>query len=320
MPCFKPLTAWRTDDGEITFKERGRIHSQLTLPCGQCRGCRLEKSRQWAMRAVHEAQMHRENSMLTLTYDDEHLPRRYLRGIDANGTPLWSGTLDKLAPSAFMHRLREHQRRRSQNAPSTKKPRFYLAGEYGEKYRRPHYHICLFGHAFLDDRIYLRRSPTGHKLWRSPTLEKLWPFGFSSIGELTFESAAYVARYIMKKQTGDLAKTHYQAIDLETGEILQLEPEFNNMSRRPGLGKSWLDKYTADVYPLGRVVLRGNKISNPPRFYDKKWAEKNPLMNEDLIYRRHIEGKKHWQDQTIERLKVREEVAAAQINQLKRKI
>lgn len=338
MPCYKPLRAWRTDDGDIVFAERGRIHSSVTLACGQCIGCRLERSRQWAMRCMHEAKMHRFNSFLTLTYDDEHLPDRYWTGLHRrDGTKAYAGNLHYPDVQRFLKRLRKALGKEwissdtrltttrggdsrygaSPHAPYIK---FYAGAEYGEQYWRPHYHLCVFNARFNDQK-YLGRSPTGKTLWRSPTLEQLWPMGFSSIGEVNFESAAYVARYVMKKITGQQAERHYEKLDYDTGEIIKLTPEFNQMSRDGGIGLSWLDKYTADVYGTGKakVVVRG-KETNPPRYYDKIYKQRFPTQWEAIEYDRYIEGRKHAADQLPHRLKAKEEVAAAKISQLKRKL
>ena len=260
---------------------------------------------------MHEAKMHRHNSFLTLTYNDEHLPP--------------GGTLQYRDYQLFNKRLRKTLSRRQRYAllpivasGDTPSMRFYMCGEYGEQFHRPHYHVCLFGTDFSDKR-YLAKTPTGSKLYRSETLEKLWPLGFSSIGELNFESAAYVARYVMKKITGTQAKKHYEKIDQTTGEIIQLKPEFNNMSRRPGIGWSWLQKYTADVYPNAKVIVRGHQ-TNPPRYYDKLYKKQNPTEWEAIEYDRFVQGKEHWTEQLEPRLRAREQVAAAKIAMLKRKI
>lgn len=134
------------------------------------------------MRCVHEAQLHEENSFLTLTYDDEHLPE--------------NGSLHKPDLQKFFKRLRFH---------TGKEIRYYACGEYGEKTLRAHYHVCLFGHNFSNDRQPFRRIGE-HILYTSKTLTDIWGLGNTSIGDLTFESAAYTARYVMKKQTGGLAK------------------------------------------------------------------------------------------------------------------
>lgn len=328
MACYKPLTAWQREDGQVVFAERGRIQRQLTLACGQCIGCRLERSRQWAIRCMHEAKMHRHNCFITLTYKPEHLPehgqlrkrdavlflKRLRKSLGRRGYHFHTGKGSAL-PGAPAH----DQAERLDGHPVEKpKVRFYLAGEYGEQFHRPHFHICLFGIDFSDKK-YLARTPAKSKLYRSPTLEKLWTLGHSSVGELTFESAAYAARYVMKKITGNQAKTHYEKTDPETGEIYRLEPEYNNMSRMPGIGHAWLEKYSRDIYPEGKVIVRG-KQTNTPRYYDKQYAKMEPLKYEDLQYGRYVEGLLHQEDQLPHRLKARETVAAAKIRQLKRNL
>lgn len=323
MPCYKPLRAWRRDDGEIVFAERGRIHSELTLACGQCIGCRLERSRQWAIRCMHEAKMHRHNCFLTLTYNDENLPPG--RSLDHRDVQLFNKRLLKALGSKRNSTIvsdivATSRTRRHGATPHTpvKTFRFYMAGEYGAQFQRPHYHLCIFGLDF-QDKTYLARTPTKSKLYRSPTLEKIWTKGFSSIGEVNFESAAYVARYVMKKITGHQADKHYQRIDTQTGEIHELKPEYNNMSRRPGIGKAWLDRYQADVYPHAKVIVRGRE-TNPPRYYDKLYKQRDPVAWEAIEYDRYIQGKQQYQEQLPHRLQAREKVAAAKISMLKRKI
>ncbi|MEY3590878.1 MAG: hypothetical protein RLZZ466_1399, partial [Bacteroidota bacterium] len=205
MPCYHPLTAFQCADGSIVFHER-RWHNtvkNLSLPCGQCIGCRLERSRQWAMRCMHEAQLHENNCFITLTYDNTHLPS--------------DGSLHYKDFQLFIKRLRKKF--------GIYRIRYYMAGEYGENFGRPHFHACIFGHDFHDKKLW-RRSTSGSMLYRSQDLELLWPLGYSSIGDVNFESAAYVARYIMKKVTGHNSKQHYTQTDSETGEITTRKPEF----------------------------------------------------------------------------------------------
>lgn len=288
MACFRPIDAWQTDDGEIVFAERGSIAKSIRLPCGQCCGCRLERSRQWAVRCVHESQLHEDNSYITLTYNKEHLPAY--------------SALNYTDFQLFMKRLRK------EIAPI--RVRFFMAGEYGEHNWRPHFHALLFGYSF-PDQVYLRTTPAGFRLNRSAILESLWPFGYSSVGEVTFESAAYVARYVMKKVNGDLAESHYERIDPETGEVYRLPAEFARMSLKPGIGAKWIERFKSDVFPHGYVVVNGEKAS-PPRFYLKRYEVSDPFDYDDLVYLRGLRFNP--EEESEARLSVRQRVMAARLS------
>lgn len=134
---------------------------------------------------------------------------------------------------------------------------FYVGGEYGEELLRPHYHACLFGYDF-SDKVYFKKSASGERLYTSKFLDSLWPFGFATVGSVSFQSAAYIARYCMKKVNGQLAKSHYETIT-DDGEIIDRLPEFNHMSLKPAIGKRWLEKFETDVYPRDYVVINGVK-------------------------------------------------------------
>ena len=245
MPCYSPIKGYRSKvlspNGKrtIVFKPNlGFVDPPVLVPCGQCCGCRLERSRQWAIRCTHEASLHENNCFITLTFNDDNLPS--------------DKSLDVRHFQLFMKRLRKQ---------FGSNIRYYHCGEYGEKFRRPHYHACIFNFDFPDKKIF--KISNGHNLYTSVILSEIWPYGFSLIGDVTFQSAAYVARYIMKKVTGDLAKDHYEYIDPDTGEIINLKPEYTTMSRRPGLGKGWFEKYKSDVYPDDFVILNGKKMKPP---------------------------------------------------------
>lgn len=297
MPCFHPLTAYQTALGEVVFHDRLRrydVVKTLTLPCGQCVGCRLERSRQWAMRCLHEASLHEQNCFITLTYDQAQLPA--------------NSSLDYTQFQKFLKRLRKHF--------EPHQVRFYMGGEYGDQFGRPHFHACLFGIDF-PDRVYFKTSPSGEKIWTSQILSRLWPFGFSSVGDVTFESAAYVARYIMQKVTGHSAKAHYERVDPETGEITSRRPEFNKMSLKPGIGARWLEKFRSDVYPHDYVVIRGKEVK-PPKYYDRQYAKTHPEQWEELQWLRTLDAQTRAGDNTDARLLVKEQVVKARIQSLKR--
>lgn len=293
MACYHPVKAFRCADGGVVFTELARydLIGDISLPCGQCIGCRIDRAREWSVRCLHESKLHKFNSFVTLTYRDEDLPP--------------GRSLDYRDYQLFMKRLRK-----SVGIPV----RFFMCGEYGEKDQRPHYHALLFGYQFPDLKFW-SRSPTGNALYRSEILEGLWTKGNSLIGQVTRESAGYVARYCMKKVTGDLAKDHYRVE--ENGVVFDRVPEFARMSLKPGIGAEWFAKYHSDVFPHDYVIADGIKIP-VPRYYDRLGRETYDL--EGIKFRRETYGRAHAQNNTDERLAVREEVAKARLKSLARKI
>jgi hypothetical protein len=201
-----------------------------------------------------------------------------------------------------------------------------MAGEYGENYGRPHWHACIFGSSFPDKKLW-KRTSAGSLIYRSEILESVWPFGHSSIGDLTFESAAYTARYILTKQNGDRLNPKtgkpydfvYEITDPTTGEIIKRKPEFNKMSLKPGIGADWLEKYESDVYPHDYVVVKGRKFK-PPRYYDKLYASKNPYEFEEIQHSREKRGKLKSEDNSPARLHAKEVVQLDKLQKLKRNL
>lgn len=316
MPCYSPLHAFRAKSPDpqkavIVFRRSDSFRGErLDLPCGQCVGCRLERSRQWAVRCMHESQMHAENSFLTLTFSDDHLPK----GSGVCGRCVRPHVLERsLCVSTFqdfVKRLRF----------SIGKPvRYYHCGEYGEVLGRPHYHALLFGYDFDDKKVHAHSN--GNTLYTSDKLSALWPFGYAVIGDVTFESAAYVARYVMKKVTGEKAEAHYGG----------RAPEYTTMSRRPGIGATWFDRFMSDVYPHDRVVVRGSPC-RPPRFYDELFRRVDPSTLALLKLKRSKDSEKFVLDfledgrlisvseQDGRRLLVKEEVKKAELQNLKRSL
>lgn len=301
MPCYAPLQAWRSRRVNPATGKRGVVFKRsegfedmpLQVPCGQCIGCRLEKSRQWAIRCVHEASLYDDNCFITLTYDDAHLP--------------YDGSLNKKHFQDFMKRLRKR---------FGEGIRFFHCGEYGEQFRRPHYHACLFNFDFSDKVLY-KITHSGMRLYNSSALSELWPFGFSVIGSVTFESAAYVARYICKKITGEPADEHYQVFRPDTGEVFKIEPEYCTMSRRPGLGKGFYEKYKDDLLKNDYVVINGKTVK-PPKFYDALFERECLDHFKRVKALRRKDGESHAVDNTLVRLRVRELVKESRLSTLSR--
>lgn len=302
MPCYAPLQAFRSDNFHASGKRVIKFSTPqaklfqaggdsvvdreyfFNLPCGRCVGCRLERSRQWALRCVHEASLYDKNCFITLTYAPEHLPS--------------DNSLDVRHFQLFMKRLRKE---------FGSDIRFFHCGEYGELYKRPHYHACIFNFSFDD--LVLLTNRNGVPLYESATLKRLWPFGLSSVGEVTFESAAYVARYIMKKVTGDAAEQHYSG----------RKPEYVTMSRRPGLAAGWFDKFSTDVYPHDHVIVRGRECK-PPRFYDSLYELIDADDMELIRERRMLDSVERFDDNSFVRLKVKEQCKLTQISRLVRTV
>lgn len=276
MTCYAPTVGYyaakRNENGKrgIVFDKRKSLSGvPLKLPCGKCIGCRHDYARTWAIRCMHEKQMFEVSSFLTLTYDDRALPE--------------NGTLRKRDLQLFMKRLRKYD--------DSSGIRFYGCGEYGSTFLRPHYHILLFNRDFADKK-FIKNSGSGEPLFRSELLRDLWPDGDNFIGQVTAQSCAYVARYVLKKAGKEV---------IPDG----CEPEFTCMSRRPGIGATWFAKYHVGVYDWDSVVFGGNE-SRPPRYYDVKFEEFAPERMEVLKKRRRCLAMMNRVDSTKARLRVRE--------------
>lgn len=304
MACFRPMTAWYSKHinpsgrRSLVFSPASALEpdSPLDIACGQCVGCRLERSRQWAIRCIHEASLYDDNCFITLTFSPDEIVKR--------SNPF---TVDVRDFQLFMKRLRK---RFGSNI------RFFHCGEYGEEFGRPHYHACLFNFDFPDKTLF--RVTNGHRLYVSESLSQLWPFGFHTIGTLTFESAAYVSRYIMKKVTGDMSQDHYSIIDPDNGEYLgQRKPEYVTMSRRPGIGKGWFDKYQKEVYPDDFVIVNGHKC-RPPKYYDRLLETTRPYELDLVKDNRFMSARDFADNNTPDRLKVRETILKDRLSRLVR--
>lgn len=292
MACNQPLPAWRAktpnENGKygITFTTHLADTSQkLELPCGRCMGCRLDRARQWGIRMLHEAKLWPCNYFVTLTYDEASLPRTI------QGLP----TLQPEDFTLFMKRLRKHYSRIKGGGAGAPAPRphpqkdtesagdrirYYQCGEYGETTARPHHHAILFNMPLPDLRPIhtARTNNNAHTLYTSAQLERIWGKGMVSIGQVTFETAAYVAGYITKKITGQKAAAHYQG----------RTPEYATMSRRPGIGSAFLNKYQEEIYANDSVIIRGIEVQ-PPKAYDRIIERRDPDTYELVKLKRSLE-------------------------------
>ena len=281
MPCHSPLIRCEHQGGRISFhsKTDNEFISQTEtrrneIGCGSCMGCRMRKRLDWTIRASHELQMNDGvGAFITLTFDDAKWPHKR--------------SIDKADLQKFFKRFRKN---------SGSNIRYFACGEYGDKNRRPHYHVLMFGHDFVDKEV-MYTTKVGHKFYRSPLLEKCWKFGFSNFSDVNFTTAAYTASYVQKKITGSAAADYY--VCSETGE--ELQPEFQLASRNPAIGLSWVQKYYKDVFPSDECVLEG-KVYPVPDYYKKKVAEFAPDLIIDVEFDRATNMKFRHTDIEISRL------------------
>jgi len=302
MPCYHPVTAWRSKHPNANGKrslvfssDQGAPLSQLQIPCGGCIGCRLDKSRQWSARLMHEAKDHEQKSFITLTYDDINLPE--------------DNSLNKKHFQDFMKRFRKKH---------GGKLRYFMCGEYGDQTERPHYHAIIYGCDFADKTKH-SKGTQGHQLYKSKTLDDLWGLGHTWIGDVTHESCGYVARYCMKKVTGEQALEHYSRVNEQTGEWYLLQPEYINMSLKPGIGATFYEKFKTDLYPADFAVVKGKKIP-VPKYYDRQLERENPELLDTLKTRRKQRALTDKANNTRERLAVRKTIAQAKTKMLSRSL
>lgn len=270
----------------ITLRE----NKAVLVPCGRCIGCRLDYSRQWAERCVHEAEQYEHNYFLSLTYDDDHLPRSDKTNV---------ATLIPDEVSKFMKALRQKMK----NELGVDGIRFFACGEYGEgkgqRLINPHFHIILFNcplpdlqerHPIKVDgkvKCIYQYADDGEKLLFSKLVASCWNDdkgqlkGTAQIGKVTYESCAYVSRYIVKKQYGEGAKIYKE---------LGIAPEFVRMSRMPGIGSKFYDSHFEAIYEFDKVATKhGDKVyfSNPGKYCDNKLKERDPQRFYEMKEDRH---------------------------------
>lgn len=285
MPCFHP----------VNVPKKGYVDLRVEVACGRCIGCRIDRARDWQIRLIHESTLHHSSVFATLTYDDTHLPA--------------NNSLVERDMQLFLKRLRKSR--------TGDRISFFYAAEYGDLTLRPHYHAIIFGVDFPDK---AKHSGDGAKtLYRSDELAKLWGKGFASFGSVTPESCRYVADYVFKRFSGDLADEKYSRIDPGTGEVYQVLPEYGRMSRRPAIGMRHYEKFQDDYFPSDFAVVKGSRRP-VPRAYTVKLEESDPLMHKDIKRKRLSEAMKRRADSTPARMASREEVAAAKQGLRQRKL
>ena len=259
----------RCENGETGYKI-------IQIPCGKCIGCRLAYSRQWANRCLLEAQQYENNQFVTLTYASENLSYSKEKQVDKETGEIF--TIPTLVPedlTKFMKDLRRYYKYHYNHEGI----RFYACGEYGEQYHRPHFHLIIFNLP-IEDLQYLYTTNAKNKVYTSEIISKIWDKGLCSIGEVTWDSAAYVARYVMKKLKGR---------ESETYKKLGIVPEFVRMSRNEGIAKAYYEQHKEEIYKNDEIILQKKdkvEVVKPCSYYDKMFDIDNHELMEKIKAKR----------------------------------
>ncbi len=292
MPCYSPLKGFKNTNGALVFKRSSHTIGKMEVACGQCLGCRSDRTLVWAMRIVHESCMHADahgNCFITLTYRSKS---------ECNPGELADGYYVPADYSLNYHHFRDFIKRLRRYFPQ--KIRYFHCGEYGDENLRPHYHACLFNVSF-DDKI-VEQQTEGITTYSSPNLSKLWPYGFSTVGELNYQTAAYTAGYILKKITGNNAIDAYLRND-DYGVAYWVKPPYTTMSLKPGIGEKFYEKYKDDFFPSDESPVPGKGIIRKvPRFYEEILKSANPKLHKLVRDKRQLWISEHRDDFTPERL------------------
>lgn len=216
--------------GEIKPDINGEVPAVYQVPCGKCYNCRKQQAFAWAVRIQMEQLCYKRDEccFLTLTYDDDHVPYE----------------LDHKHLQRFLHTLRTILNRQDGS-----KIRYFVAGEYGSKLGRPHFHMILFGYDFFKDGVFFERSKSGGFLYTHDFITRSWPHGIASFGEVTSASAMYVAQYTTKK-----------LVDSSADLIGERKQPYIQMSRRPGIGQKYIIEHAKDIVDDGGLYLNGNFV------------------------------------------------------------
>lgn len=342
MPCYNPLRAFKiglTNKGKdlfkicpkdtevvvhkgdkwipygkrdvVNFQQFENVREYIEVPCGKCVGCRERQAKEWTDRILMELETAESAYFVTLTYDDQYL--NYIGYTDpVDGVVEDIPTLNYRDVQLFLKQLRN----------TGQKIRYFAAGEYGKKSQRPHYHLIVFN-LKLDDLKPYKVNFEGDMMYTSEYINKLWKKGYCVIGEVNKKTAGYTARYVLKKYENPISYA----------EQYGLEPERTMASKRPALGREFLEKNVEKFATQSKVAIFADgvldQVSLPTygkRLYkqldlcqdkfEQKASEniqqiKNNRLELEKIshmsYKKELENKEYAKKQAIRRL-VRKEL------------
>lgn len=311
MACFHPISAWQDlKSGRWLFHQSAKheLGPRMDTPCRQCMGCRLDLAQEKSLRAIHESAFHERSCFLTLTLDDDHFP---------SSQAAWVESFDY-----GLKRIRKGFAKRGVLI------RTMGCLELGGQTHRPHGHLLVWGADYPRDRP-VARGESGSMCYESDELCKAWRLGHATVGDLTEQSAGYVARYtVTKRSVRDQRGDFVEVVHPVTGEIVSLRPSMSwAVSRgrgskgKPGLGgigRQWFDAYGVQALEQGAVILAGGVRRPVPAFYSKLGKRLDPLLGSEAAAAAEVLVNASWRERLPDRLAVREEVFAAKTRSLKR--
>lgn len=268
MQCLHPLLAYfpfKTRKLEIIGQYNGdklidRIADKngkwFQIPCGKCINCRVNRANDWKKRILKECEKYEYNHFITLTYNDLHLPGNH--------------SLVKKDVQKFFKRLR----RFLEYHGITEKIKYFCSGEYGDKTRRPHYHIILMNCDLnIMPMVYIKNE-NNTNYYSSKLIEKLWTdengesIGHNIVARVVKETVSYTTKYTIKKQYGPKSDIY---------DKLNIIPEFMICSR--GIGLDFLEKNIDFLSKCGNMLVSDGvafaSYESLPKYYKKKIKEKN---------------------------------------------
>lgn len=334
MACYSPLPAYmgreinpKTGKRKPVFNPIDGYHDKpIELPCGQCIGCRIDTTSDMAVRIEKEAKSYDKNIFITLTYNEDNMPK-FGDLVDEHITEFLQKLRDKYVMYSYVKIKPNGKKKHCRIAKEKDKIRYYCSYEYGGENQRPHYHLIVFNLDFKDKKVH--KVSAGIPYYTSKTLEEIWNKGHCIIGEVNYDTAFYVAGYCLEKMkisdktdSSNYAKyvTKYMVIDFNTGEILHEKMiEKSRSSRRPGIGYKYYKEYEEEIKNNGNIIVKG-KNRRIPRYYETK------LEKDDIVFYRQRKKEKmlsitrnSW-DNTRERLEVRKNIATAKLSLKKKEL
>lgn len=267
-PKFLPFDKWNE------LKEALPENDYYRYSCGQCIDCRLRYSKEWATRITCESALYENNLFVTLTYDDDHLPR-------SKKCPTLS-TLDYRHLELFMKRFRECLRRDYGFVGV----RYYACGEYGDTSQRAHFHICFFNlpDELMQELRFYKTSFCGDVYTISDYIQRIWGNGIVVCGDLNFQSAAYVARYVCKKLKG---KEKLSELD-----ELGISNQDSRMSLKPGIGSEYFHLFKDQIYKNDEMFLPAVGRVCVSRYFDKLMDLDDPVFLAELKAKRAVSAER----------------------------